>query len=245
MEFEWRIAAQHLNLYRAFIAAYAEHEFVQVRKARNIEHVGVSISKQIFWRTLVGCMLTTQQKSGKGSHVSNFFEEGHEIFDVQHCLKSTNLAKEAQRAIAKHHLRFGERIGGQLEQAAKCLADGGWRKVSQELKSIFSYTTAKKERNVGRFLQKTFKGIGPKQSRNLIQWMGLSRYEIPLDSRVVSVLRELHFPVPLSPAALSDENYYCFVEDGIHLLMERIDCYPCVFDACAFASREKNEASAS
>jgi hypothetical protein len=68
--------------------------------------------------------------------------------------------------------------------------------------------------------------------------MGLSKYEIPLDSRMVKVLRELQFPVPLSAVALADEDYYCFIEDGIQNLMAEIGVYPCVFDACAFASFE-------
>lgn len=68
--------------------------------------------------------------------------------------------------------------------------------------------------------------------------MGLSKYEIPLDSRMVKVLKALEFPVPLSAKALADESYYCFIEDGIQQLMAEIDVYPCVFDACAFASFE-------
>ena len=68
--------------------------------------------------------------------------------------------------------------------------------------------------------------------------MGLSKYEIPLDSRMVKVLKVLEFPVPLSATALADESYYCFIEDGIQQLMKAIGVHPCVFDACAFASFE-------
>ena len=59
-------------------------------------------------------------------------------------------------------------------------------------------------------------------------------------SRIIKVLRELKFPVPLSSTALADEAYYCFVEDGIQEIMSRIGVFPCVFDACAFASFERN-----
>jgi len=75
-----------------------------------------------------------------------------------------------------------------------------------------------------------------KQSRNFIQWLGFSKYEIPLDSRIVKVLRSMDFPVPLSPKALADEEYYCFIEDVIQVVMQEVGEYPCVFDACAFAS---------
>jgi len=52
-------------------------------------------------------------------------------------------------------------------------------------------------------------------------------------------LNQLQFPIPLSPKALGDKSYYCFVEDGLQEVLRRIDEYPCVFDACAFASLEK------
>jgi hypothetical protein len=36
---------------------------------------------------------------------------------------------------------------------------------------------------VAGYIQETFEGFGPKQSRNLLQALGLTRYEIPIDIR--------------------------------------------------------------
>jgi len=240
MEFQWIIRASHKKAYQDFIDQYKDHDFVRSRVARNIKHVDVTISKGIFWEALLGCFLTTQQRSGKGSRVELFLKSGDALLDVDHCLKLSNLKNVAETSLAKNGLRRTERIAAEIDHAATQLKTVGWHHIRSQLETIASHTTANKERIVAHFLKEHFLGLGPKQSRNLIQWMGLSKYEIPLDSRMVKVLRDLTFPVPLSPTALADEGYYCFIEDAIQLLMAQINVYPCVFDACAFASFEKN-----
>lgn len=79
-------------------------------------------------------------------------------------------------------------------------------------------------------------GFGPKQSRNLLQWLGLTRHEIPIDSRVMSWLNDNGFPLPMSSRLLLYNDYYEFVENGIHELCRLCNVFPCVFDAAVFAS---------
>ena len=240
MEFKWVIKHVHEKSYRDFVDRYSDHDIVIQRIARNIKHIDVSISKARFWRTFVGCLLTTQQRSGEGSRVSTFLSSDDDMFDLRYCSQMKDLPAIVAKTLSRKGLRRKERIGAEIDHAVNWLNKNGWHVVKEQLDSISSHTNARKERTAARFFQEHFKGLGPKQSRNLIQWLGLSKYEIPLDSRMIKVLRELQFPVPLSAAALSDEGYYCFVEDGIQQLMRQIDIYPCVFDACAFASLEKD-----
>ena len=82
------------------------------------------------------------------------------------------------------------------------------------------------------------KGFGPKQSRNLLQSLGLTKYETPLDSRVINWLNDFGFPVKLTGNALSDQNYYHFISDGIRELCSAADLYPCVLDAAMFAQMD-------
>src|SRR3712207_8726784 len=44
--------------------------------------------------------------------------------------------------------------------------------------TLFPYTT------LFRSIDDSLKGFGPKQSRNLLQGLGLTRYEIPIDIRI-------------------------------------------------------------
>jgi thermostable 8-oxoguanine DNA glycosylase len=83
------------------------------------------------------------------------------------------------------------------------------------------------------------KGFGPKQARNLLQWLGLTRYEIPLDSRIMKWLRSGGFPVPLTSRALGDKRFYAFVSDGIIQLCEECEVSPCILDAAVFASYDE------
>ena len=51
------------------------------------------------------------------------------------------------------------------------------------------------------------KGIGPTRARNLLQSLGLTRYEIPLDSRVVRWLRD-RLGWNIGMESLSRPEYY-------------------------------------
>jgi hypothetical protein len=239
LRFEWIIEEADERAYRDFVARWRKHKLVAERKKRNIERVGLDLSCDKFWHTLAGCLFTTQQPSGENSKVAKFLRSNHRLLDWKHCRRASDLAVEAGRVLGRHGLRRGNRVGDELAYGAQFLTGGGWTEVSAQLRRIDAQASKTNERAVARFLQDRFKGLGPKQSRNLIQWLGLSKYEVPLDSRMVKVLRSLQFPVPLSAQALGDEGYYCFVEDGLQELLARIGIYPCIFDACVFASLER------
>jgi hypothetical protein len=238
VKIKWLITTKDKARYLAFIKKFENSTLVKDRRSRNVRREGIVISKKQFWRTLVSCFLTTQQRSGKGSSVSKFLHSGSPLLSFDNCRLMANAGKTAQQILSQNGIRRNELIAKEMEYAIEVL-DSGWGLIKKRLQTIYTYPTAKKERKVARLLISRFKGLGPKQSRNLIQWLGLSRYEIPLDSRIVKVLGELGFPVPLSSTALADENYYCFVEDGIQRMMKEIDVYPCIFDACAFESLER------
>ncbi len=97
------------------------------------------------------------------------------------------------------------------------------------------------ERRAAEFIDAKFVGFGPKQSRNLLQWLGLSRYETPIDSRITKWLNDFGFPVRLSGTALSDPSYYDFVSDGVQRLCEVCKITPCVLDAAIFSSFDQGK----
>ena len=238
MKLKWVIQAADERAYRAFVAKWNEHRFVRERRNRNLKRIGIDLTVGNFWHKLAGCLLTTQQPSGENSKVAKFLLGTDPVLDWNHCRSAKRLAVQAERTLAANGMRRGKMIGEELAEAAIYLRSD-WGEVSTRLQGIAARTSKDREREVAGFLRSTFKGLGPKQSRNLIQWLGLSRFEVPLDSRMVKVLRELQFPVPLSPTALSDEGYYCFVEDGLQSMLAQIGIYPCIFDACVFASLER------
>jgi hypothetical protein len=89
------------------------------------------------------------------------------------------------------------------------------------------------ERKTAHLLSDRLAGIGPKQARNILQELGLTRYEIPIDSRVAGWLGEnLGWNIPNSD--LSDAKGYEFWLDRIQATCDSAGVLPTLFDAAAF-----------
>jgi hypothetical protein len=89
------------------------------------------------------------------------------------------------------------------------------------------------ERSAARVLADNLHGIGPKQSRNLLQDLGLSRYEIPLDRRVTGWLRQ-NFGWAISADDLSEHESYDRLLDRVQEVCVEAGVLPTIFDAAAF-----------
>lgn len=107
--------------------------------------------------------------------------------------------------------------------------DGAVARISQK-------PTPEAEVEAADFVDGRFKGFGPKQSRNLLQGLGLTKYEIPIDSRIIKWLNDFDFPVKLTGKPLGDPEYYKFVSRGIRELCDACGIYPCMLDAAIFSS---------
>jgi hypothetical protein len=199
-----------------------------------------SPTKEAFWKYLVLSLLTTQQRSTKGSAVDLFetqtpfpmelqnYESMRSDEEVCACFKGFRFAKPVARYLRINHSRLFEKeilwtrfqsSLAQLEQQR----NGGPPDPSHKVL----------ERKVARQLAGHLKGIGPKQSRNLLQWLGLTRYETPLDSRVAGWLGDnLGWNIPLD--SLIDHEGYEFWLDRLQSVCEAAGVLPTVFDAAAF-----------
>jgi len=239
MTFQWIITLEDEARYRAFVSKYETDPWVKVRRERNVQRTSVAISENIVWARVVSCLLTTQQKSGRGSRVDRFIQNEGQLFSFPFCLESKSLADLATTSLRAAGLRRSDRIAVEVVHALDVFKNN-WQEFESELNKPNEHSAVGTERTAARWIQTRLKGFGPKQSRNLLQWLGLSQHEIPLDSRMIKVLTKLNFPVPLSATALADENYYCFIEEGLQAMLARIGVIPCIFDACAFASFERD-----
>jgi hypothetical protein len=133
-------------------------------------------------------------------------------------------------------IRRSTRIGKELAANLIRLEDGLWHEVLGRLNSLRPLAIPEEEREAAEFLDDALVGLGPKQSRNLLQGLALTRYEIPIDSRLTRWLNEFGFPFHLSAPGLSDRHYYALVSQGIQKLCAAAKIMPCVLDAAVFAS---------
>lgn len=236
MRIDWHFDRKDLFGISQLIKEQSSKDVVVQRIRKNVDRVGIDISNRATWRGFVGCLVTTQQSSGKNSKVEQFMASESPVLDLETCFKTKNFAGKASKLLSAAGLRRNLVIGQQLEAALPAFSRSNWTKINNSLKTILESSTLASEREISRMFQSKFSGLGPKQSRNLIQTLGLSRYIVPIDSRFAKHLKEISFPIPVSSLALQDETYYCFVEDGIQRLADALGIYPCVYDASVFAS---------
>ena len=175
--------------------------------------------------------------------ISRFLQSDSPALCYTACKQTTSLRKLLERELSESGLRRAPTMAGNLVKIHELLEAGEWKILLQHLSTLESNTTKSKELKVAQYLQsKKYPGLGPKQARNFIQWVGLSRYEVPLDSRVLKKLKELGCGFVPSATALSDETVYRFVQAGVQQIASSLGIYPCILDACIFSSFDAADA---
>jgi hypothetical protein len=125
------------------------------------------------------------------------------------------------------------------------LERGGWSEVEQLFNRLGRQRDRQPqpadrtaEREAAHSIDHHLAGFGPKQSRNLWLWLGLTRYEIPLDSRVAKWVNEnLSFSIEVGE--LDDSSYYESSLDQLQTACAAAGILPCIFDAAAFNDENK------
>lgn len=215
MRVKYSIVTRDIELVRALIRENRSDAFVQRRIQRNINRDRDPITPSRCWLAHMMCLLTTQQKSGPASPVATFLRA--KPFPLK--LSVVRDARSPDKAVLRELQHFGgirraPTISGQAVSNLSWFSGKGWQELKTKLSVLENRTRYETEREVANWLADKMKGLGPKQSRNFIQSLGLSRYEIPIDSRITKWLRdEFAFPLPISTASLSDLDYYCLLSD--------------------------------
>lgn len=246
MKINWIIDEKDIHHIQEFVDSQRGKSFVESRIVRNVKGAIPDFNRDIFWKEMISCLLTTQQRSGPESFVTRFICTDPFPLNLNECKNKSNLKEFVEDTITNFRgLRRAKTIGDEVLCNFKWLKDGGWQEIEVVVKSLvelrrrssrFDDKSIDIEREAAKVAIDKLKGFGPKQSRNLWQSLGLTRFEIPVDSRITEWFNKNGFPVMLSAGALSDENYYEFVMEGIQKACEASDVYPCVLDAAIFAS---------
>jgi len=230
---------------RDVVASMAAHPMVIERRERNVNRGGVDLAHATIWERHVGCLLTTQQKSSEDSAVQRFIRSHSPLLSLSECEKSGDIARLANSELSAFGgIRRTTVIPKHIAHNFRRLRAGGWSELDALLSPLGNAPGSKEaERVCATGVDGLLEGFGPKQSRNLIQWLGLTQHEIPIDSRILRWLRKLgnsESLALLSSAALGKSEYYCCVMDTIQELCTEAGVLPCMFDASVFASFEKH-----
>ena len=247
LEIKWNIKRSDIKYVKNLIKDQAGSARVKSRK-KNLTRSKSSIDEGVFWRSMAVARLTAQNPVGSGSRVDRLakttpFPLAYEIV----CLKRRNLEDFIAETIRNAGIGKYKRSARDLTTNLRFLEEEkGWEQTLNEVNRLIEPITSiaatkKKEREVARYIAKMFQGFGPKQSRNLLQMLGLIRYETPIDSRVMKWLNKYILPghAKLHSDMLADKEFYEFVLDGIQDLCEQAEIYPCIFDAAVFSAMGK------
>ncbi|MFQ5863137.1 MAG: hypothetical protein ACE5IC_08435 [Candidatus Brocadiales bacterium] len=237
MKIVWQIGENDIQKVRAFCEHHKNNTFVKNRIKRNLNKAIPEISQDIFWKAMISCLLTTQQRSGPNSAVTRFICTNPFPLGYSLCSTQQNIQVFVEDTITNFGgLRRAKTIGKEASANFEWLEKGGWNEIFDIARELQNNQTVQKERESAEFIVDNLRGFGPKQARNLLQSLGLTKYEIPVDSRITKWLNDFGFPIKLSATALADKNYYNFVLDGFQEICKESGIYPCILDAAIFSS---------
>lgn len=236
MNQKWLVDPDGIARIRTFVDEQKTNAWVKQRAARNLRADKPKVEKAVFWKQMVVCLLTSKQPSGPKAPVTRLTTTEPFPLDYARCLAQENLRAFASKLLTEFRcIRFVNRIPDFIATNLLELESGLWQKTMDQLEHVRLHQDRDTERKTAGFMRRHFRGIGPKQSRNLLQCLGLTKYEIPIDSRVTNKLSELGYPVQFS---LNAERSYCRVLDDIQELCTACGVLPCILDASFFGGAD-------
>jgi hypothetical protein len=211
------------------------------RRKWNVKGTLRATTSDEFWKWLVLSVLSSQQRYRLDSPTYKL--ENDEI-EFPLPLSGMGTLNESDIAARLRSLgfRFHQRISKELVANYNWLFrdERGWDRLEPVLTGLLDqrnsapdYKHRALERKAASELDDMLAGVGPKQARNLLQSLGLTRYEIPLDGRVVGWLQDrLGWSIVIE--ALSRKDYYEDLLDRVQASCEMAGVLPTLLDAAAF-----------
>lgn len=241
MDITWQITADDKASVKAIVDQQRNSEVVRDRYQRNLAEPKINVTKEALWQSMVSMRLTTLAASGPESKLAAFqllspFPLAYDTIRNQESPQDFIRSTLNSHGVGTHR----KKISKELSKAFEILEDHEWQHALDQCNRLARLQPRETEAEVANYISDTFKGFGSKQARNVLQDLGLTRYEIPIDSRVTNWLNDvLKFPFKVTSTALSDRHCYKLVLDAICGLCEECDTFPCVLDASIFSAADE------
>jgi hypothetical protein len=249
MDINWHITADDKACVKAILEEQRNKELVLDRYKRNLAEIKPPVMKDAFWQTIICMRLTTLASSSPESKIGKFQSVDPFPLAFDTTCREQFREKFIHSTLSTHDVgTYRKRISKELTNNLKILEDGGWQRALDQCNRLIRLQCRETEAEVADYIDDTFEGFGPKQSRNVLQELGLTRYEIPIDGRVMKWLNDdLKFPFKVTPTALSEKYCYKFILDAFCKLCAECEpfpfvshsaVYPCVLDAAIFSAQD-------
>jgi hypothetical protein len=228
MELIWKLSDSDIIRIRDFVKRYKNPEVEKIIN-RNINHVDRIFNKDSILRAMLTCLMSSETDSYPESKIEIMFKKKPYLLSHQYLLKASSIEytiKEIFQAFGV--TKYLERVPKYFSSNFKYLAETNWNLESEINFSLKQDLTKDEERKLADKVDRSFKGFGSKEARSFLLALGVTKYEIPIDYKLLKWLNIFDFPIKFSKIALQDILFYHFVSDGIQKLCEISEIYPCV-----------------
>ncbi len=210
--------------------------FVENRMNRNIKRKETIINKDIIIKNILMCLLTTPYDSYQDEKLTAFFNKKPFIITDGFLSNEYDIRNTVLEVLKSNGLTPSNKIINSFIRNYFYLLQTKWGILADLDNCIIEDYTKDKERDLADNIDMIFKGFGSIQARSFLQALGLTRYEIPINFIMIEWLKNFGFPIFFSPIALQDKSFYHFISDGIQLLCDKANIYPCILYATIFSS---------
>ncbi len=228
MKLEWKLSDADINKIRAFIKNNKNPDVEKVIN-RNINHINTVIDKDSMLRVMLICLLSSETDSYPESRVNQMFKKKPYLLTSQYLFKVSNIEYALQEVFQMYGItKYINKVPKYFSANFEHLVETNWDLETEIKLSLEKELTKKDERNLADRVDRSFKGFGSKEARSFLLALGVTRYEIPIDNKLIRWLENFDFPIRFTKAALQDILFYHFISDGIQKLCEVSEIYPCV-----------------
>ncbi len=231
MNIVWEIGDSDIRKIKDFIHEH-KSPFIEQRIDRNIHRKDVKIDKDIILMTMLICLLTSEQEVSPDGDVNGLFRKNQELMTHQFLAKAVDVEYVISEVLKNNGLTGNvKKIPDYFSFNFSYLIKTKWDLEKKLINSLKHKLTKNAERELADSIDQVFKGFGSAQARSFLQKLGITKYEIPIDTQLINWMKNFGFPVVFSAPALQDRAFYHFISDGIQFLCEKADVYPCILDA--------------
>jgi hypothetical protein len=126
MKINWVIDPDDIDRVRDFYEKHLPNHFVKLRIERNLRAEKPEVTKDEIWDCLVGCLLTTQQRSGPNTPVTRFIQQRPFPLAYRLCLAQGEFSEFARLVLGVFGgLRMSTKISGELATNLNFFERGG------------------------------------------------------------------------------------------------------------------------
>jgi thermostable 8-oxoguanine DNA glycosylase len=238
MELIWKLSDSDINRIRDFVKKYMNPNVEKIIN-KNINHIDRVIDKDSLLKAMLICLMSSETDSYPASKIEQIFTKKPFLLNCQYLFKVSNIELAFQETFQTFGVtKFLKKVPKYFSTNFDFLVETDWALESEINRSLDHELTKYDERKLADMVDRSFKGFGSKEARSFLLALGVTKYEIPIDYKLLKWLKAFDFPITFSNIALQDIFFYHFVSDGIQKLCEISEIYPCVLYASIVSSTE-------